>query len=104
MSYWVNHLMGASSMEFPIDSLPSLYSELSNSDAENTDVYLTHETEWCLSAFSSGLLIWENVAGEGDPKHMKATPEEKVIELWTKLSKGNIALIDEESWLPGYGS
>jgi hypothetical protein len=104
MSYWVNHLMGESSLDTPLESLAAVYDELSNSDVENTDVSLTHESEWCLSAFSSGLLVWENVAGEGEPKHMKGVAKEKVIELWKSLSAGSISDIDQEEWLSGYGN
>ena len=30
-------------------------------DEEHPDVAFSHETEWTLSAFPSGLLVWENV-------------------------------------------
>ena len=101
MSYWINHLMGNTEVDVPLDSLHSLYSELSQTDEEHTDVSLTHESEWCLSAFPSGLLVCENVAGDGEPKHMRNVPKEKVIELWTLLSKGAISQVDEENWLSG---
>lgn len=91
-------------MEFPLGSLPDLYAELSEADQEHTDVSLTHESEWSLSAFSSGLLVWENVAGEGEPQHMLNVPEAKTIELWSLLANGSIEAINKESWLPGYGS
>lgn len=104
MTYWVNHLMGNSDIEFPLESLPDLYAELSQADGEHTDVSLTHESEWCLSAFLSGLLVWENVAGDGEPKHMRGASKEKVIELWSLLASGSIDAIDKQSWLPGYGS
>ena len=103
MSYWVNHLMGNSDIEFPLASLEDLYAELAQADSEHPEVSLTHESEWSLSAFSSGLLVWENVAGEGDPKHMRDVPREKVLQLWALLSKGAIPDIDRENWLPGYG-
>ena len=103
MSYWVNHLMGDSEVDISFDSLPSLYEELSQASEEHTDVSLTHESEWCISAFKSGLLVWENVAGEGEPKHMKNVSKEKVISLWQELANGNIAEIDKEQWYPGYG-
>ena len=104
MSYWVNHLMGNSDVAYPIESLTDLYAELSNADKEHTDVSLTHETEWCLSAFSSGLLVWENVAGDGEPKHMHNVPKEKVIHLWSLLAQGSVSEINNENWLAGYGS
>ncbi len=104
MAYWVNHLMGKSSVDYSLDLLGSLYDELSDADSENTDVSLTHESEWCLSAFSSGLVIWENVAGEGEPKHMSNLARENVIKLWKLLSTGNISDVDQEQWQPGYGN
>ena len=104
MSYWVSHLMGNSDVEFPLSSLPELYAELSKADQEHTDVSVTHESEWCLSAFSSGLLVWENVAGEGEPRHMRNVPKAKTIELWSLLASGAIEVINNESWLTGYGS
>ena len=103
MSYWINHLMGNSDVEFPLSSLEELYSELSQANQEHTDVSLTHESEWCLTAFSSGLLVWENVAGEGEPQHMLNVPKEKTLELWSLLANGSIDAINKENWLPGYG-
>jgi hypothetical protein len=95
--------MGNSEEEFPMDLFPVLYNELNSADDEHTDVSLTHETEWCLSAFKNGLLIWENVAGEGSPKHMHAVSREKVIILWQKLALGKISEIEQEPWQTGYG-
>jgi hypothetical protein len=103
VSYWINHLMGNSDVEFPLSSLEELYSELSQANQEHTDVSLTHESEWCLAAFSSGLLVWENVAGEGEPQHMLNVPKEKTLELWSLLANGSIDAINKENWLPGYG-
>jgi len=104
VSYWVNNLMGNSDIEYPIGSLADLYSELAEADHEHTDVSLTHESEWCLSAFPSGLLIWENVSGEGEPQHMLNVSKEKTIELWSLLANGLIEEINKENWLQGYGS
>jgi len=95
--------MGNSETEISFDSLPSLYDELCKADEEHTDVSLTHESEWCLSAFKSGLVVWENVAGEGEPKHIRNISKEKVISLWQELAKGNISEVDKEQWNPGYG-
>ncbi|MCP4323564.1 MAG: hypothetical protein GY787_17275 [Alteromonadales bacterium] len=104
MAYWVNHLMGNSTIEYPLTKLDELYSELTDAQSEHTDVSLTHESEWCLSAFSSGLLVWENVAGDGVPKHMSNITKGKVIELWSLLATGNIDKINNENWSSGYGS
>ncbi len=73
-------------------------------DPEHPDVALKHETEWCLSAFRSGLLVWENVEADADnPRHMTDVPREKVLCLWVKLAQGDIAAVEAEPWLPGCG-
>lgn len=95
--------MGNSDVEFPLSSLEELYSELSQANQEQTDVSLTHESEWCLAAFSSDLLVWENFAGGGEPQHMLNVPKEKILELWSLLANGSIDEINKENWLPGYG-
>ncbi len=95
----------------PIERLGEILQELDieTEDFEHPDVSLKHETEWCLSAFLSGLLIWENVGDasedddpEGDPvRHMKGVSRQKVLELWLKLAAGDTAAVEAEPWLPG---
>jgi hypothetical protein len=97
--------MGDMEDEPSLDSLSALYGELAYDDEEHPDVSLTHESEWSLGAFGSGLLIWENLETENnEARHMKNVPKEKVLELWRKLAEGKIDEINEEPWLPGYGS
>ena len=87
-----------------VERLRALVQELDreSEDVEHPDVSLTHETEWCLSAFPSGLLVWENLADQddNDARHMKGVPREKVLALWLKLAQGDIAAIEGEPWLP----
>ena len=85
--------------------------DIETEDFEHPDVSLKHETEWCLSAFLSGLLIWENVGGapkDDDPvsedqptRHIKGVSRQTVLELWLKLAAGDIAAVEAEPWLPG---
>ena len=98
----------------PIGRLREILQELDieTGDFEHPDVSLKHETEWCLSAFLSGLLIWANDDGPasgldldadsypGD-RHMRGVSREKVLELWLKLAAGDIAGVEAEPWLPG---
>jgi hypothetical protein len=77
--------------------------ELDVHDEEHPDVALTHESEWCLSAFEGGLLVWENLE-RGEPRHMRDVPRDKVLRLWLALSRGDLSAIEKEPWLPGYGS
>ena len=104
MSYFIHHRGGEYEREPTLDRLSTLYDELKYEDDEHPDVSLTHESEWSLGAFGSGLLVWENVA-ETDvkPRHMKNVSKDKTIELWKKLAQGKIEEIDKEPWLSGYG-
>jgi hypothetical protein len=48
--------------------------------------------------------VWENVEAEdANPKYMNGVPREKVLALWLKLAEGDIAAIEAEPWLSGYG-
>jgi hypothetical protein len=96
----------------PVERLRKILQELDieTEDFDHPDVSLKHETEWCLSAFLSGPLIWENVGGapedhESEPedqptRHMKGVSRQKVLELWLKLAAGDIAAVEAEPWLP----
>jgi hypothetical protein len=103
MSYWFNHLGGSSTTEPLFETFPALYDKLAHADGEHTDVCLAHESEWGLSAFKDGLLVWENLAEGDGPRHMAAVPREKVLELWERLAAGDIEAVEREPWLPGYG-
>ena len=86
-----------------VDRMREVLTELdSGDDDEHPDVSLTHESEWTLSAFPDGLVIWEN-AEEDVARHMHHVSRSKVLELWTMLSEGNIDAIESEPWIQGYG-
>jgi hypothetical protein len=76
--------------------------ELDTPDAEHPDASLTHESGWSLSAFQSGRLVWENVE-EGEPRHMLGVSRERTLHLWLLLARGDLATIEGEAWLAGYG-
>ena len=102
MTYSASDRWGATELNPPIERLRELLQSLNIEDKEHPDVALKHETEWCLGAFPSGLLVWENVEAEGsNAKHI--VPREVVLGLWLKLARGDIAAVQAEPWLPGYG-
>jgi len=103
MTYCTTGRWGAMQTNSPIEHLRALLRSLDVDDDEHPDVALKHETEWCLSAFPSGLLVWENVEGDSAPRHMKCVPRERVLRLWLELAQGDIAAVEAEPWLPGYG-
>lgn len=104
MAFHTTDRWGAMERNPVIERLRELLRSLDIDDDEHPDVALTHETEWSLSAFPSGRLVWENAAVEDSAaRHMVDVPREKVLALWQKLAHGDIAAVDAEPWLPGYG-
>jgi len=86
------------------DQMRDLLASLKISDPEHPDVSVTHESGWCLSAYPSGLLVWENVEDGTQPKHMAAVPADQVLRMWLALAAGDIAWISRFEWRDGYGS
>lgn len=86
-----------------LSSLPSLLAELDDrpEDTEHGSVAVSHESEWCLAASRAGYIIFEHLENGGE-RHMRDVPPAKIIELWTKLARGDIASIESEPWRPGY--
>jgi len=83
-------------------TLSALYDELADSDREHGDVSIVHQdTGWSMSAHRDGRLVFEHL-GEGGERHMIPVPKERVLELWKKLIRGDIASIGAEPWKPGY--
>src|SRR5262245_54381110 len=104
MAFSATDRQGATVSNPSTERLRELLRSLDIDDPEHPDVALKHETEWCLSAFSSGLLVWENGEAAGNnARHMRSVPREKVLDLWLKLARGDIAAVDVEPWQRGYG-
>ncbi len=102
MAFHISHIHGEAESDPLFESLDALYDELQQSDTEHTDVSVTHESGWCLGAFRSGLLVWENVE-DGDPQHMRGVDREQTLRLWRLLANGKINEISQENWQDGYG-
>lgn len=104
MAFHITHVGGAMDADPPLESLEMLFEELlREADDEHFSVAVTHETEWCLGAYESGDLVWENLEGPANkPRHMKGLSREKIIALWKKLANGEIEEIQSEPWLEGY--
>ena len=78
-----------------------ILAELEKSDPEHPDTWLSHESGWTLSVYESGLVILENMESEEEPRHQVGVSREKALELWLKLSRGEIAAVNQEPWCPG---
>ncbi|WP_147468357.1 hypothetical protein [Corallococcus interemptor] len=103
MGFSVAHLNGEFEKDPSPDTFFELWRELEDADGEHQTVPVKHETEWCLSAYPSGRLVWENIEEDLVPRHMRGVSRETVVSLWRALSEGNIALVDQQAWVAGYG-
>ena len=104
MSFFVYHRSGACEREPPTSIFPLLLDELEENpdDEEHLSVSVIHESEWGLGFYRGGYVTFENVEGDGEPRHMREVSREKSIGLMTALSKGDLLVLEQERWEPGY--
>lgn len=90
--------------DFVDADLDSLVAELdTSSDAEHPDVSVTHASGWALSAFPSGLLVWEKVDGDGPVAHRRSVGRNEVRRLFGLLALDDVDAVASFGWEPGYG-
>lgn len=80
----------------------TLLGSLTADDADAC-VSITHNGQWVISAYHSGLVCLENAsAGEG-PWHLTGVPVTGILDLWKLLTEGNIQELRRLPWLDGNG-
>ena len=103
MAFHVTDRMGRMHGDPDVDLIDATLAELlAPHDGEHIDVSLTHESGWCLTAFTSGVLAWEHLE-DGEPRHMKDVHMPRVRRLWLSLASGDLATVEAEPWTTGYG-
>jgi hypothetical protein len=99
MSYFMYDVMGGAIDEPGPEAMRQVLDGLANADDEHPDVSLSHESGWCLSAFRSGLLIWENTEdGSVAPVEMREVSREEILRLFQLLAAGDIASVAALPW------
>jgi hypothetical protein len=73
-------------------------------DPEHPDVAVAAESGWTLSAFGTGLVVFENVECEVPARHQKGLTRAEVRDLFRLLVRGDVQRIESLGWVPGYGS
>lgn len=104
MSYLAYDRMGNSETEPSHARMSELIASLVHDDPEHPDVSLQHEGGWSLSAFGSGLVLFENVEEAGEPRHMKGVPHGVILEMWRLLARGDLKALEERPWQSGNGA
>lgn len=103
MTFHITHRLGSVDGPQSISDLSDLLSELGEDigDEEHASVSVTHETEWCLSAYGGGYVVFEHLENGGE-RHMRGVSDAQIIRLWTCLANGDIQAVEEALWCPGY--
>ena len=102
MAYFLTTLPGAEESNASPDQMAAALASLDHADDEHPDVSLTHETEWSMAVFPSGLVVFENLE-TGDPMHMRGVNRARALEMWKQLARGEIEALQALHWEPGYG-
>lgn len=101
MSFTVTHFEGSMERDVSRSVFEALLDELELADAEHTNVSVTHESEWCVSVFPRGRVVFENLE-EGAPRHAVNVPRETVLEMLAQVADGEFGALLTREWLPGY--
>ena len=64
---------------------------------------VTHASGWALSAFPSGLVVWENIDGDGPVAHKRSVDRTEVRRLFGLLARDDVDAVASMDWEPGYG-
>lgn len=107
MGFQIRYRYGGMEVDPPLARLATLIGELNSyEDDEHPDVEVSHESGWGLSAFPSGLVVWENDEEQGDTRpyvrHMDGVTRERLLELFHAVARGDLAMVEQQPWLPGY--
>jgi hypothetical protein len=103
MAFHIIHRLG--NMDEPVGTpdFRKLLLELEEDpeDVEHASVAVTHESEWSLSAFRGGYVVFEHLEN-GSERHMRGISDDQIIQLWKSLAMGDIQAVEQASWAPGY--
>jgi len=96
------HVDGSMDADPAVSTLEALLDELDRADVEHPDVAVEHESGWVLSANVDGRVIWENVEGDGAPRHLGGLERRHILTLFEALAVGDLDAVEAQPWAPGY--
>ena len=83
--------------------LEELMKELSQADAEHTDVSVQHESGWSLSMFSSRHVVLENLESDEAPRSAYLGTDHDCLRAMQAVARGLVDDLDSIKWEEGYG-
>jgi len=63
-------------------------------DDEHPDVAVAHESGWSLSAFPSGLVVWENLEEPTTERRVRGVLRNQVRQLFDAVARGDVPLVE----------
>jgi len=96
----VVHKNGSNEYNPPLGSLPLLFDELEGENDPYCYVSVVHESDWNLSFYANGVLLFSNTY-EVETFYMLNVAKEKVLALWRDLAVGKMEVIQQEPWSEG---
>ena len=102
MSFTITHRIGSMDTDPSGSWLESLLAELTWMDEEHPDVAVAHESGWSLSAFPSGLVLWQNLDDESLGVRRGRFSPDALHDAFEAVSRGHLdaveALLDHTSF------
>jgi hypothetical protein len=87
----------------PEAEFDAILAELDRADKEHPDAILKHESEWAVSCYRDGQVVFENVAARPpNPRHMRGVSRADMAEMWRHLARGDFDWLNKKPWKPGY--
>jgi hypothetical protein len=100
--FTIRHITGDMDVDPDPGALVGLIDELDQADGEHTDVSVEVESGWGLSAFANGLVVWENVEEDEEPRHLAGVERSQMVAMFETLAAGDLPAIEAYPWIAGY--
>jgi hypothetical protein len=106
LTFFMLHRWGKSEKSNDPGALHSLLAELDTkvNDDEHVSVSVRRSDGWCIGAYLSGLVLFENVEDLGvEPRHQWVRTRDEARRLMEMLIQGDLAALRQQPWRPGNG-
>ena len=100
----MRHAYGTAEQLVDVDALPELIAELASSDEEHGDVSISLESGWTLSAHRDGSVVWGNVEGDEEPRHLVGVTGDEMVKLFRLVAERDVGRLESLPWRVGYPS
>jgi hypothetical protein len=104
MTTYLQTRWGGSGKDPSESELQAALAELATPDPEHPDCWLIDENGWSISAFDTGLVVFENVETDEGPWHMPNCTSKLMLALWNHLKAGELDKVKTHAWREGYSS